>query len=427
MGINSECISVSFFSESRKSQLTIALKNGGDIIILVVSAVFGLSKLLLFRYIFNGPEFGNYALAIVYSQFLMYFLSPGADCGLIRQTTKLFLGKKNEFKTEFSHLFSILFILATFTVVALIISLFALGLANDAFYFFVILMAYGQILINGISIRFRVLGHFKVMGAVHILRIGIMSVPLYLAYFNFPIDANSILIFESLLGLVFCLVTALALRLISFSFTLKHCQDFYKLSRVGLSLSISALIKSATFSGERSLAKLLLTPNDFGIYSTFMIGFQVIFMGGSIIGQPIQRKVLLMAEQGNFNLAKESLLKFHILIFAILAFVIFVAFMSGINAFELNVVTLLLIVASAFLVGFSFYDNLVLAVAEGVLYIKILIITLTIATLLVSSLIYYLNPYWTILAQGAVLMTYMVALVVSQYLSCVDNRVSLKL
>lgn len=418
---------MNFSLESRKFYLTEALKNGGDVILLGVSAVFGLSKLLLFRYIFDAPEFGNYALAIVYSQFLMYMLSPGADCGLIRQATTLYVENKDEFELKFSRLFSILFIVSTLSSLVLIFLVVALGLADDFFYFFVILMAYGQILMNGISIRFRVLGHFKAMGALHIFRIAIMSLPLYLACLKFPIDAGSVLIFESLLGLIFCLATARTLRLITFSLTLKECHEFYKLSCVGFSLSVGAIIKAATFSAERSLAKILLTPIDFGLYSTFMIAFQVVFMGGSIIGQPIQRKVLLMAEQGNFNLAKKTLLRCHLIILTVLAFAVFVALLSGLNINESNIATVLLIVASAFLIGFSFYDNLVLASGEGVLYVRMLLVSLTIATLLVSFLIYFLNPSWTTVTQGAVLMTYMSALVVPQYLACVDNRVSLKL
>jgi hypothetical protein len=134
-----------------------------------------------------------------------------------------------------------------------------------------------------------------------------------------------------------------------------------------------------------------------------------------------------MAEQGNFNLAKKTLFRCHLIILTVLAFVVFVAFMSGLNINEPNIATVLLIVASAFLIGFSFYDNLVLASGEGVLYVRMLLTSLTIATLLVGFVIYVLNPSWTTVAQGVVLMTYMFALVVPQYLACVDNRVSLKL
>ena len=64
---------MNFSLERRKLYLATAVKNSGDVILLGVSAVFGLSKLLLFRYIFDAPEFGSYALAIVYSQLLSGF------------------------------------------------------------------------------------------------------------------------------------------------------------------------------------------------------------------------------------------------------------------------------------------------------------------------------------------------------------------
>ena len=395
------------------------MKNSGDILFLGLSSIFGLSKLLLFRYIFDGSEFGNYALAIVYSQFLMYFLSPGADTGMIRRATSFFVDDPSSFEYQFRKIFSILLLVSTASSLILVFIVLIFGLTDNFFYFFIIITAYSQILINGLSIRWRVLGFFKFLGVIHTLRIFIMSLPLYLAFFfNLPAYGNTILVFESLLGLTFALGIAVYFKTITFDIIFKNFEDFYNLSKIGFGTSFGALIKSAVFSMERSIAKLLLVPLDFGLYSTLMIGFQVVFMSGSIVGQPVQRKVLILAEEGKFDLAKKSLLCAHSVIITLTLLVLGFAWFLKLTVFETGFAVLSPIILAGVLVGFAFYDNLVLAAAKGALYIRNLIQNLLVYCIIVGPIVYLFISTWTLILQGYFLVSLMAILVISAYISC---------
>ena len=399
--------------------LKVLRKNGGDLLFLGLSSIFGLSKLLLFRYIFDSIEFGNYALAIVYSQLLMYFMSPGADSGMIRVAIKFFVDDPSSFEYEFRKLFSVLLLVSTASSLLLVFIVLIFGLTDNFFYFFIIITAHSQILINVLSIRWRVLGFFKSMGVIHTLRIFIMSLPLYLAFlFNSPPHVNTILVFESLLGLAFALGIAMYFRTITFDIIFKNFKDFYYLSKIGFTISLGALIKSAVFSMERSIAKLLLVPLDFGLYSTLMIGFQVVFMSGSIVGQPVQRKVLILAEQGKFDLAKKSLLCVHSAIITLTLLALGFAWFLKLTVFETGFAVLSPIMLAGVLVGFAFYDNLVLAAAKGALYIRNLIQNLLVYCIIVGPIMYLFNSTWTLILQGYFLVSLMVTLVVSAYMSC---------
>ncbi len=392
-----------------------------------MAAPISLLKVLLFLDLFSIIEFGNYSLSLLYGAFLSYLLASGNHEGLIKKLTYISQSEEERLiRNQLAKSF-IAYILISIPLIILLAFVFVgTGVLNLTYSILAISTGFSISAFNLISVRWKIYGKFKVFGFFNFFRLACLTLPLLYSYFVVKIEISQILLMESLIAISFPILLAIYLRLYKtfhYSFLLKDYKDTLM---VGLPLSIGALMKQLSFTLERTLAKINLSPEDFGLYSTFMIIFQILVILGGIIGSPLQREIIFKREEiGGLSTRKKLLvvqLSFVSICLGLYCiFIFFPSFLSFIDLQGFNNVTFFFVFLGSGIIAFSFYDSLVLAEGSGLSYVKRILICcffILVVQLFIKDM---LQPEWGMIEQGMLFLTFMFVLSIAAYSSSVKK------
>ncbi len=394
-----------------------------------MAAPISLVKVLLFLDLFSLIEFGNYSLSLLYGGFFSYILALGNHEGLIKKLTLISASEDKELIKNFLSQSSISYLLTAIPLVLISVS-FLYGFGFLDFYYSVLAISTGLSIsaCNLISVKWKVYGNFKVFGLFNFTRLLLLTTPLIYSYLIKPIEIVEILIIESFIAIFIPVLTSIYLGLIRNLNLEFFRKEYINVLKVGLPLSLGALTKQMIFTIERTVAKLNLNPDDFGLYSAYMIIFQVLIILGGIVATPLQREVIFKKEEIGAPKTRLHLMLVHIMgICLLLLFFTFLSFMpfndlGYNNSFNIMTGVIFMIVLGSGLIAFSFYDSLVLAQGNGVSYLKRILSYTFLILIFFMTPKYYFEIQWNMIYQALFFMFLMFGLSLSSFNSALNRK-----
>jgi hypothetical protein len=364
-------------------------------------SIFGFTRLILCLFVLIPLDYANYLLAYLYGQTLSYILNFGSVEAILKISTVDNINEsKNQFILRFNNLFTHYFVLLAFFLCIIIPLVFI------ALYFFtfelqllVICSAVNYSLFNTSTTLQRASGEFVKYGLLNSLRIILLFIPVTFLHFEIMqfYSFNEMLLLEC--GILLAFPVALSARHIKLNNINKNdFLSYLKHAYKGVQVSVGSFLKQIIFSGERTLAKFMLSSLDFAIYSKWTLLFSGFLIAGSIFSTPLQRQIIDLVNKSKKNHAKNKIFSIHMtttligILIGILASLIantffheyFLSFSSG---------HLMALIAISFFAGFSFYDSYVLASSTGYTYIKLLIL-FSITSLCIALAMILISGAW---------------------------------
>lgn len=347
--------------------------------LLLSPIIINFAKISFAAYTLPLTDFGRFSLYVGISTAFAYFFNSGLYEGHLKYFSVLRIEKRSrrlvilQARSEFV---SLLLLMTVITIT--LIGLLAIESSESTFVLAMVFAAHVQAHSNLLTVHARVSNNLMRVGSIIFAR-SIISAILFIGFIldGGAVVAKAYLYENILISLLFCIF-------LSFRIKFRHLVNAFKALSVikqGVWQCYASSLRNFSFALERFFASLILSPDALGVYGRLLLVYQVIVVGGGIISQFVQQKILINALSRGVKGTGIKLLKYQGIIVSV---AIVIAFFSSLalSDFLMQLLSvfmgkdiLLLGCGAIFLAGLisgtSLIDSLALGSSNGVAFLKI--------------------------------------------------------
>jgi hypothetical protein len=387
--------------------------------LLLVPLIVNFAKISFAAYKLPLPDFGRFSLYVALSSALVYFLNSGLYEGHLKYFSLLQIEKRSrrlccmQIRAEFVS-FTILMI----AIIITLIGLQAIESSESNFILAMVFASHVQAHSNLITAHARVSNNLLRVGAILSAR-SLLSALLFIGLImRGDIEVANAYLYENIA------ITLLFSMYLSLRIKFRHMGNAFNQVSVmkhGVWQCYASSLRYFYLALERFAASLLLSPVAMGEYGRLMLVYQVMVVGGGVISQLVQQKILINALSRGVRATGIQLLRYQGVIVSvtivIASVIFFIAsdFLMHFAAVFFGRDIMLWGCGAIFLAGLisgtSLIDSLALGSSNGFAYLKIQVLSGLVWSSLFWMCYGFLDP-WTLNLQAFSFLALTVLLIV---------------
>ena len=341
--------------------------------LLLLPITINFAKILYAAYALPIVDFGRYSLYIGLSSALVYLFNSGLYEGHLKYFSILKIGHRSfrlsllQVKAEI-----VSFVMLLLAVCISIFILFVFKPLEEIFILAMVISSHVQAHANLLTTHARVNNDLIKVGAI-------LSIRSFLSSFFFIglISYGGFSVWVSYLLESLALAVLFGFYLIS-RINFRHNLNLFSsisVIKYGVWQCYASSIRYIFFATERFVASLLLSPSAMGEYGRLMLFYQVVMVGGGVISQLVQQRILFNALFKGVKSTGILLLKYQSIIVGCAISTLIVFFALSPNTFNncvkviagpnISVFGAFSIIVSGLIAGTSYIDSLALGSSKG--------------------------------------------------------------
>lgn len=351
--------------------------------LLLVPVIVNFAKISVAAYKLPIEDFGRFSLYLGLTSAFVYFFNSGLYEGHLKYFSELQIEKR-------SHRLVLLqvraeFVSFTLLMVAIVITLFGLreiDPSESTFILATVFASHVQAHSNLITAHARVMNNLLRVGVILSAR-SVLSTFLFISLImRGDIEVAKAYLYENIA------ITLLYGMYLSSRIKFRHIANVFNATSVikhGVWQCYASSSRYFFLALERYVASLLLSPVAMGVYGRLMVAFQVMVVGGGVISQFVQQKILINALSRGVRATGIQLLRYQgaivTIFFVMISVVIFAApdFLMYFATFfigrEITIWGCCAIYLAGLISGTSLIDSLALGSSNGFAFLRIQILS----------------------------------------------------
>ena len=351
--------------------------------LLLAPLIINFTKISFAAYKLPLADFGRFSLYVGISSAFAYFLNSGLYEGHLKYFSLLQIEKRSRrlglLQTR-SELVSLLILMMVIIIAA--IGLQAIESSESTFVLAMVFAAHVQAHSNLLTAHARVINNLIRVGSILSVRSIVSAIFFIGLIWDGDIVVAKAYLYENIaMSLFFCMFLAFRIKLRH----VVNALNAVSVIKQGVWQCYASSLRNFYFALERFFASLLLSPDALGVYGRLMLVYQVMVVGGGVISQFVQQKILINALSRGVKATGIQLLKFQCTIVSVTMVMAFlVSLMSSDLLMHLLTVFMgqdimlwgcVAIFLAGLISGTSLIDSLALGSSNGAAFLKIQVLS----------------------------------------------------